>query len=143
MRVVSAFRDRPLNDAYPYVWLDALYLKVRQNGRIVSLAVVIAIGVRTSGERDILGFDVGASEDEAFWLQFLRRLKERGLHGVRLVTSDAHNGLKKALSKTMSEASWQRCRVHFMRNLLVYVPKRDKAMVAAAVRTGSAFGNDG
>ena len=133
--VVAAFRDRPLNDAYPYLWLDALYLKVRQNGRIVSLAVVIAIGVRTSGERDILGFDVGASEDEAFWLQFLRRLKERGLHGVRLVTSDAHQGLKKALSQTMSEASWQRCRVHFMRNLLAYVPKRDKAMVAAAVRT--------
>jgi len=133
--VVAAFRDRPLNDAYPYLWLDALYLKVRQNGRIVSLAVVIAIGVRTSGERDILGFDVGASEDEAFWLQFLRRLKERGLHGVRLITSDAHLGLKKALSQTMSETSWQRCRVHFMRNLLAYVPKRDKAMVAAAVRT--------
>lgn len=133
--VVAAFRDRPLNDAYPYLWLDALYLKVRQNGRIVNLAVVIAIGVRTSGERDILGFDVGASEDEAFWMQFLRRLKERGLHGVRLVTSDAHQGLKNALSQTMSEASWQRCRVHFMRNLLAYVPKRDKAMVAAAVRT--------
>lgn len=93
--VVSAFRDRPLKDAYPYVWLDALYLKVRQNGRVVSLAVVIAIGVRASGERDILGFDVGASEDEAFWLQFLQRLKERGLHGVRLVTSDAHQGLKR------------------------------------------------
>jgi putative transposase len=133
--VVAAFRDRSLTDAYPYVWLDALYLKVRQNGRVVSQALVIAIGVRDNGERDILGFDVGASEEEAFWLQFLRQLKERGLHGVQLVTSDAHQGLKKALSQTMSEASWQRCRVHFMRNLLAHVPKRDKAMVAAAVRT--------
>jgi transposase-like protein len=132
---VAAFRDRSLTDAYPYVWLDALYLKVRQNGRVVSQALVIAIGVRDNGERDILGFDVGASEEEAFWLQFLRQLKERGLHGVQLVTSDAHQGLKKALSQTMSEASWQRCRVHFMRNLLAHVPKRDKAMVAAAVRT--------
>jgi transposase-like protein len=97
--------------------------------------VVIAIGVRTSGDREILGFDVGASEDEAFWLQFLRHLKKRGLKEVQLVTSDAHEGLKKALGQVLTGSSWQRCRVHFMRNLLAHIPKRDKAMVAAAVRT--------
>jgi putative transposase len=112
------FRNRPLSDGYPYLWLDALYIKVRQNHRIVSQAVVIAIGVRRSGEREILGFDVGASEDEAFWLQFLRQLKQRGLKAVQLVTSDAHEGLKKALSQVLAGSSWQRCRVHFMRNLL-------------------------
>jgi transposase-like protein len=133
--VVEAFRNRPLTDGYPYLWLDALYLKVRQNHRIVSQAVVIAIGVRTSGDREILGFDVGASEDEAFWLQFLRQLKQRGLREVQLVTSDAHEGLKKALGQVLTGATWQRCRVHFMRNLLAHIPKRDKAMVAAAVRT--------
>jgi putative transposase len=133
--VVEAFRNRPLTDGYPYLWLDALYLKVRQNHRIVSQAVVIAIGVRTSGDREILGFDVGASEDEAFWLQFLRQLKQRGLKEVQLVTSDAHEGLKKALGQVLTGATWQRCRVHFMRNLLAHIPKRDKAMVAAAVRT--------
>jgi putative transposase len=133
--VVEAFRNWPLTDGYPYLWLDALYLKVRQNHRIVSQAVVIAIGVRTSGDREILGFDVGASEDEAFWLQFLRQLKQRGLREVQLVTSDAHEGLKKALGQVLIGATWQRCRVHFMRNLLAHIPKRDKAMVAAAVRT--------
>jgi transposase-like protein len=132
---VAAFRQRPLTVGYPYIWLDALYLKVRQNHRIVTQAVVIAIGVRATGERDILGFDVGASEDEAFWLQFLRHLKQRGLKEVQLVTSDAHLGLKQAIGQVFTGASWQRCRVHFMRNLLAHIPKRDKAMVAAAVRT--------
>lgn len=132
---VTAFRERPLTASYPYLWLDALYLKVRQNHRVVSQAVVIAIGVRSSGDREILGFDVGASEDEAFWLQFLRQLKQRGLKGVQLVTSDAHEGLKNALGQVLTGASWQRCRVHFMRNLLAHIPKRDKALVAAAVRT--------
>jgi len=132
---VEAFRQRPLAAAYPYLWLDALYLKVRQRSRVVSLAVVIAIGVRETGERDILGFDLGASEEEAFWLQFLRHLKERGLGGVQLVISDAHEGLKNAIGQALSGASWQRCRVHFMRNLLAYIPKGDKAMVAAAIRT--------
>ena len=132
---VTVFRERPLTARYPYLWLDALYLKVRQNHRVVSQAVVIAIGVRSSGDREILGFDVGASEDEAFWLQFLRQLKQRGLKGVQLVTSDAHEGLKNALGQALAGSSWQRCRVHFMRNLLAHIPKRDKALVAAAVRT--------
>lgn len=132
---VTVFRERPLTARYPYLWLDALYLKVRQNHRVVSQAVVIAIGVRSSGDREILGFDVGASEDEAFWLQFLRQLKQRGLKGVQLVTSDAHEGLKNALGQALVGSSWQRCRVHFMRNLLAHIPKRDKALVAAAVRT--------
>lgn len=133
--VVTTFRERPLDDAYPYIWLDALYLKVRQNHRIVSLATVMAIGVRETGERSVLGFALGASEEEAFWLEFLRSLVRRGLQGVQLVISDAHEGLKGALSQVLTGASWQRCRVHFMRNLLAHVPQGDKALVAAAVRT--------
>lgn len=132
---VSAFRERPLEAPYPYVWLDALYLKVRQNHRVVSMALVIAIGVRESGERDILGYEIGASEEEAFWRQFLRSLVQRGLHGVQLVISDAHNGLKAAIRKVLVGATWQRCRVHFMRNVLAQIPKGDKALVSAAVRT--------
>ena len=132
--MVADFRNRPLTEGYPYLWLDALYLKVRQNHRIVSQAVVIAIGVRTSGDREILGFDVGASEDEAFWLAFLRSLVKRGLKRVQLVISDAHERLKKALSQVFAGASWQRCRVHFMRNLLAKIPHRDKKAVAAATR---------
>jgi transposase-like protein len=133
--VVEAFRQRALEGQYPYLWLDALYLKVRQNQHIVNMAVVIAIGVRESGEREVLGLDLGASEDEAFWLEFLRQLVRRGLQGVRLVISDAHEGLKQALAQVLSGASWQRCRVHLMRNVLAHVPKGDKAMVAAAMRT--------
>ena len=133
--LVQDFRHRPLEDEYPYVWLDALYLKVRQNHRVVSLAVVIAIGVAHEGDRTILGFDVGASEEEAFWLQFLRSLVKRGLKGVQLVISDAHEGLKAAVSTVFAGASWQRCRVHFVRNVLAHIPKGDKAMMAAAVRT--------
>jgi putative transposase len=132
---VEGFRNRPLEGEYPYLWLDALYLKVRQNHRIVSQAMVIAIGVRETGDRDILGFALGASEDEAFWLDFLRSLVRRDLKGVRLVTSDAHEGLKAALSQVLGSVTWQRCRVHFMRNILAHVPKGDKAMVAAALRT--------
>jgi putative transposase len=133
--VVEAFRNRPLEGKYPYVWLDALYLKVRQNHRIVSLAVVVAVGVRETGERELLGFAVGASEEEAFWCEFLRSLIRRGLRGVELAISDAHEGLKAALRSVLAGASWQRCRVHFMRNLLAHIPQGDKAMVAAAVRT--------
>ena len=133
--LVEQFRNRPLEGAYPYLWLDALYLKVRQNHRIVSLAVVIAIGVDTEGRRHNLGFALGASEESAFWLDFLRSLVERGLKGVQLVISDAHEGLKAAISQALSGAAWQRCRVHFMRNVLAHVPKRDKALVAAAIRT--------
>jgi transposase-like protein len=133
--VVEQFRQRPLQGAYPYLWLDALYLKVRQNHRIVSQAVVIAVGVRATGERDVLGFAVGASEEEAFWRECLRSLVGRGLQGVQLVVSDAHEGLKAALAGVFSGATWQRCRVHFLRNLLARVPQRDKAVVAATVRT--------
>lgn len=133
--LVQDFRHRPLEDEYPYVWLDALYLKVRQNHRVVSLAVVVAVGVAQEGDRTILGFDVGASEEEAFWLQFLRSLVKRGLKGVQLVISDAHEGLKAAVNTVFAGASWQRCRVHFVRNVLAHIPKGDKAMMAAAVRT--------
>jgi putative transposase len=133
--VVEQFRNRPLEGEYPYLWLDALYLKVRQNHRIVSLALVIAIGVDGEGHRQNLGFALGASEESAFWLDFLRSLVERGLKGVQLVVSDAHEGLKVAISQVLTGATWQRCRVHFMRNVLAHVPKRDKALVAAAIRT--------
>jgi len=133
--LVKDFRQRPLEDEYPYVWLDALYLKVRQNHRVVSLAVVVAVAVTHEGTRTVLGFDVGASEEEAFWLQFLRSLVERGLKGVQLVISDAHEGLKAAVRAVFAGASWQRCRVHFVRNVLAHIPKGDKAMMAAAVRT--------
>ena len=132
---VMAFRNRPLEVAYPYLWLDALYLKVRQNHRIVSMAVVIAIGVRETGEREVLDLDVGASEEGAFWLAFLRQLASRGLEGVQLVISDAHEGLKEAIGIVLTGAAWQRCRVHFMRNVLAHVPRADKAIVAAAIRT--------
>jgi putative transposase len=133
--VVEPFRNRPLEGQYPFVWLDALYLKVRQNHRIVSQALVIATGVRENGEREVLGFAFGASEEEAFWLDFLRSLVRRGLKGVQLVTSDAHEGLKSALGQVLMGVSWQRCRVHFMRNLLAHVPRGDKSIVAAALRT--------
>lgn len=132
---VTAFRQRRLDGTYPYVWLDALYLKVRQNHRIVSMAVVIAIGVRDTGERTILDVDVGGSEDAAFWTSFLRRLVERGLCGVELAISDAHLGVQEAIRTVLTGASWQRCRVHTMRNILAHVPSRDKSMVAAAIRT--------
>ena len=134
-KAVSAFRERPLEAEYPYLWLDALYLKVRQNHRIVSMAVVIAIGVRESGEREILAVDIGASEEEAFWTPFLRALVARGLQGVQLVISDAHQGLKEAIATVLAGAAWQRCRVHFMRNVLAHVPRGDKSVVAVAIRT--------
>lgn len=133
-QAVEQFRQRPLQESYPYVWLDALYLKVRQNHRIVSLALVIAIGVDEEGERHLLGFDLGGSEDKAFWLAFLRSLVTRGLKRVQLVVSDSHEGLKKALRQVFTGACWQRCRVHFMRNLLARIPHRDKKAVAAAAR---------
>jgi putative transposase len=118
------------------VWLDASYLKARQDGQVASVAVVIAIGVNAkSGEREVLGFDAGPSEDGAFWLSFLRSLVARGLAGVRLVTSDAHQGLKGAIEAVLQGASWQRCRVHFMRNALSLVPKATQQMMGATVRT--------
>jgi putative transposase len=133
---VERFRNRELKDPYPYVWLDATYVKARQDGRVVSIAVVIAVGVNgETGEREILGVDVGPSEDGAFWTSFLRSLVGRGLSGVKLVTSDAHRGLKGALETVLQGATWQRCRVHFMRNALSLVPKAAQQMVGATIRT--------
>jgi putative transposase len=132
---VERFRMRPLTVQYPYLWLDATYVKVRRDGRVVSMAVVIAIGVTAEGRREVLGLDVGSSEEEAFWQQFLRGLVERGLTGVRLVISDAHAGLKRAVTTMMLGASWQRCRVHFVRNALALVPKSAQQLVAATIRT--------
>lgn len=135
---VDAFRNRTLGHAeFVYVYLDATYVNVRDDalGQVVSRAVVVAIGVTTKGNREVLGVDIGDSEDETFWTRFLRSLKARGLHGVRLVISDAHAGLKAAIRKTMSGTSWQRCRVHYMRNLHAVVPKAHQDMVSAALRT--------
>lgn len=132
---VERFRARRLDGPYPYVWLDATFVKVREGGRVVSQAIVIAIGVRDSGEREVLGLDVGPSEDGAFWLQFLRGLVSRGLSGVQLVISDSHQGLKNAISAVLQGASWQRCRVHFVRNALALVPKSAAQMAAATIRT--------
>jgi transposase-like protein len=132
---VERFRGRPLEGIYPYVWLDATFVKVREGGRVVSMAVVIAIGVNGDGQREVLGLDVGPSEDGAFWLRFLRSLVARGLGGVELVISDAHQGLKGAIAAVLHGASWQRCRVHFVRNLLALVPKSAAEMVAATVPT--------
>jgi putative transposase len=133
---VGAFRDRSLADQqFPYVFLDATYCKARVNHRVVSQAVVIATGVRADGWREVLGFAVGDSEDGAFWTQFLRSLKARGLGGVQLVISDAHTGLKQAIGAVLLGAAWQRCRVHFLRNVLAQVPKGSAEMVAAAIRT--------
>jgi len=132
---VERFRTRPLVAAYPYLWLDATFVKVRQDGRVVSQAVVVAIGVTAEGAREVLGVDVGPSEDGAFWLAFLRGLVARGLSGVRLATSDAHEGLRQAIVAVLHGASWQRCRVHFVRNALALVPKGMQALVAATIRT--------
>lgn len=132
---VERFRLRPLVRSYPYVWLDATYVKVRQDGRVSSMAVVVAIGVTVSGEREVLGLEVGPSEEGAFWVQFLRGLLARGLSGVQLVISDAHRGLKAAIGAVLQGASWQRCRVYFVRNALALVPKSAAQMVAATIRT--------
>ena len=129
--VVDSFLGRPLDGGpYPYVWLDGLTQKVREGGRIVNVCVVVATGVNAEGQREILGLDVGTSEDGAFWLAFLRSLTARGLSGVELVTSDAHQGLKNAIAAVFTGASWQRCRTHFMANLLTRVPKRAQPGVA-------------
>lgn len=133
---VAAWRGRDLSDqAVPYVFLDATYCKARINGRVVSRAVVIATGVTADGRREVLGCDVGDSETEQFWTEFLRDLRDRGLHGVQLVISDAHRGLVNAIAAVCSGAAWQRCRVHFMRNALAKVSKGHAEMVAAAIRT--------
>ncbi|HET8586565.1 MAG TPA: IS256 family transposase [Candidatus Limnocylindria bacterium] len=135
---VARFRTRPLPAAYPYVWLDATFVKARDDGRVASQAVVIAVGVTTDGQREVLGLDVGPSEDGAFWLRFLRDLVARGLHGVQLVTSDAHEGLRQAIGAVLHGVTWQRCRVHFVRNALSLVPKSAQQLVAASIRTAFA-----
>jgi len=134
---VNAFLDRPLEGEWPYVWLDATYVKVRKNGRIVSVAVIIATGVNADGRREVLGMDIGPSEAETFWTDFLRKLRHRGLRGVKLVVSDAHEGLKAAVAKIM-HASWQRCRVHFMRNALAHAGKSGRRVVSALIATAFA-----
>jgi putative transposase len=133
---IAVFRDRDLSSLeFPYVFLDATYCKARVNHRVVSQAVVVAVGVAADGRREVLGFDVGDTENEAFWTAFLRSMKTRGLGGVKLVMSDAHSGLKKAIGTVFQGASWQRCRVHFMRNVLSVVPKGSQEMVASIIRT--------
>ena len=132
---VERFRTRPLTAAYPYLWLDATFVKVRDGGRVVSQAVVIAVGVSGDGTREVLGVEIGPSEDGAFWLRFLRSLVARGLTGVQLVVSDAHEGLRQAIGAVLHGAGWQRCRVHFLRNALALVPKAAQALVAATIRT--------
>ena len=131
---VQTFLQRPIEGDWPYLWIDATYLKVREAGRIVSVAAIIAIGANTDGRREVLGMQVGASEAEPFWTEFLRSLMRRGLRGVKLVISDAHEGLKAAVRKVIS-ASWQRCRVHFMRNVLVHAPAGQRRVVSALVAT--------
>jgi transposase-like protein len=134
---VTAFLDRPIEGDWPYLWIDATYVKVRQNGRIVSVAVIVAVGVNSDGRREVLGMDIGASEAESFWTAFLRKLARRGLRGVKLVISDAHEGIKAAVSKLLC-ASWQRCRVHFMRNALAHAGKSGRRVVSAFIATAFA-----
>jgi putative transposase len=133
---VKAFLSRPLEGDWPYLWIDATYLKVRQSGRIVSVAVIIAVGVNADGRREVLGMDIGPSEAEPFWTEFLRKLARRGLRGVKLVISDAHEGIRAAIAKVL-HASWQRCRVHFMRNVLAHAGRQGRRVVAAFI--GTAF----
>jgi transposase-like protein len=130
---VGGFLERPLDGEWPYLWLDATYLKVREGGRIVSVAAIIAVAVSTEGKREIVGLGLGPSEAETFWSGFLKGLVRRGLKGVKLVVSDAHEGLRHAIAKVLG-AAWQRCRVHWMRNALAHVPKGQQTMVAAALR---------
>jgi len=134
---VTAFLERPIEGDWPYLWIDATYVKVRQNGRIVSVAVIVAVGVNSDGRREVLGMDIGASEAEPFWTAFLRKLARRGLRGVKLVISDAHEGIKAAVSKLLC-ASWQRCRVHFMRNALAHAGKSGRRVVSAFIATAFA-----
>ncbi len=136
---VQTFLGRPIEGEWPYVWLDATYVKARRDHHIVSVAVIVAVGVNADGRREVLGMTVGHSEAEPFWVEFLRTLARRGLRGVKLVTSDAHEGLKAAIAKVLG-ATWQRCRVHFMRNALAYAGKTQRRIVSAWI--GTAFAQD-
>jgi putative transposase len=136
---VQTFLNRPIEGEWPYIWLDATYVKARRDHRIVSVAVIVAVGVNSDGRREVLGMTTGHSEAEPFWVEFLRSLARRGLRGVKLVISDAHEGLKAAIAKILG-AAWQRCRVHFMRNALAYAGKTQRRIVSAWV--GTAFAQD-
>ena len=136
---VKTFLDRPLEGDWPYLWIDATYVKVRNNGRIVSVAVIVAVGVNADGRREVLGMDIGPSEAETFWTDFLRKLRRRGLRGVKLVISDSHEGIKAAVAKIL-QATWQRCRVHFMRNALAHAGRSGRRVVSAFIAT--AFAQD-
>jgi putative transposase len=136
---VQAFLGRPIEGDWPYLWIDATYVKVREAGRIVPAAVIIAVAVNSDGRREVLGMDVGPSEAETFWTGFLRQLARRGLRGVKLVVSDAHEGIKAAVTKVL-RAAWQRCRVHFMRNALAHAGKTQRRVVSAFI--GTAFVQD-
>jgi putative transposase len=136
---IAAFLDRPLEGEWPYVWLDATYVKARRDGHVVSVAVIVAVGVNGDGRREVLGLAIGTSEAETFWTDFLRKLARRGLRGVKLVVSDAHEGLKAAIARVLN-SSWQRCRVHFMRNALAHAGKQGRRVVAAFIAT--AFAQD-
>ena len=136
---VGAFLDRPIKGEWPYLWIDATYVKVRQDRRIVSVAVIVAVGVNSDGRREVLGMDVGPSEAETFRTDFLRKLARRGLRGVKLVNSDAHEGIKASVAKVMN-ATWQRCRVHFMRNVLAHAGRSGRRVVSAFIAT--AFAQD-
>jgi transposase-like protein len=136
---VKTFLDRPLEGDWPYLWIDATYVKVRNNGRIVSVAVIVAVGVNADGRREVLGMDIGPSEAETFWTDFLRKLRRRGLRGVKLVISDAHEGIKATVSKIL-HSTWQRCRVHFMRNALAHAGRSGRRVVSAFIAT--AFAQD-
>jgi putative transposase len=137
---VKAFLDRPIEDDWPYLWIDATYLKVRRGGRIISIAVIIAVGVNADGRREVLGMEIGTSEAEPIWTEFLRKLSRRGLRGVKLVISDAHEGIKAAVSKVLC-ATWQRCRVHFMRNVLAHAGKSGRRVASAFIATAFAQEN--
>jgi len=136
---VKAFLSRPIEGEWPYLWIDATYVKVRESGRIVSVAVIVAVGVNSDGRREVLGMDIGPSEAETFWTEFLRKLARRGLRGVKLVISDGHEGIKAAVAKVL-HGSWQRCRVHFMRNVLAHAGRHGRRVVAAFI--GTAFVQD-
>jgi putative transposase len=127
---VNAFLSRPLEGAWPYLWLDATYIKVREGGRIISRAVIVAVAVNSDGKREVLGIAVGPSEAETFWTDFLRSLADRGLRGIKLVIADDHKGLR-AAARRVFNAGLQRCRVHWMRNALAHAPAKQRAAVAA------------
>jgi transposase-like protein len=136
---VQVFLNRPIEGDWPYLWIDATYIKVREAGRIVSVAVTVAVGANADGRREVLGMAVGPSEAETFWTEFLRSLARRGLRGVKLVISDSHEGIKAAVSKVMN-ATWQRCRVHFMRNVMAHAGKSGRRVVSAFI--GTAFAQE-